>query len=153
LVPDLSGWDEWPLEPDLFVCPMDPDAPHGAPAGAGASDESYFYLGYALPDAAAGRAFLLALQEHAARGEPMRGPVTEGTGADTVTLLPLSVATGGDPPAATIPVMVERTENHQRERPGINVLYLDGHVRFVELGSGFPAEEWFIDGITAVAGG
>ncbi|MCC6699070.1 MAG: hypothetical protein IT365_25830 [Candidatus Hydrogenedentes bacterium] len=118
--------------------------------------DPYFYLGYIINDEAEARAFIDAYKARAAEGggfdedlkvEPGRG----SGGSDRIVRLhsdPRSGLPGAGvavvPDANEVPVMFDRIVHIPG---GINVLYLDGHVEFIELEGKFPAQQWFLDAL------
>ncbi len=50
--------------------------------------------------------------------------------------------------ASNIPTMIEKPHHHFT--PGGHVLYLDGHVEFLKLGSGFPMTEEFLSALDSI---
>ena len=84
-------------------------------------------------------------------------PVPESAGVGITQLLRLRegierhyIDDMSDPAAAAsiqsqIPVMFEREPFHIT--PGINVLFMDGHVEFVKMEMQFPAQQWFLDAL------
>ncbi len=148
-------------EPLVLTCPSDATPPDSS----GTIDErlddaSYFYLGYVVTNDVEAHAFIDAYQKAVAEDARFSGdlPVSPGFGSDgSNKLLHLRDFTSADeslpkplPSPAEIPVMIDREDNHIPG--GINVLYLDGHVEFVKMGTKFPAERWFLDELAQISG-
>jgi len=154
----------WPMyleEPLVLSCPSD-DTP---PDSSGTieerlSDDSYFYLGYVVTNEDEARTFIDAYRRSVVEGtgfdEDLRVPSGFGSGGSDslLRLRDLSSVEGALPEALTaaaeIPVMFDRGDNHIPL--GINVLYLDGHVEFVKMGTKFPAQQWFLDELAQISG-
>ena len=122
------------------------------------SGRGYYYLGYAMLNEEQARAFLDAYRERRRDGgdfsEDLIVPDGQGFGGGNViyrlkTGIERSAITDIHEPMASsnvsssIPVMLDRDAYH--EPGGINVLYLDGHVEYVAMGSKWPAKQWFMD--------
>lgn len=80
-------------------------------------------------------------------------PLDAGVSAMNVVQWPLSIrGDEGDALIATarsrVPVLVERPNHHGK--PGGHVLYLDGHVEFVEYPGKWPMTKQTIEGLTAL---
>lgn len=129
----------------VLVCPGDPD---GQPEGSGEAlvdDQSYFYLGYAMTGEFTARAFLDAYAEQASGSGDFSTALQHGG----VTLHNLAEGVERELDGASqseIPVLFDRSPTHHQPA-GINVLYMDGHVEYVTMGSKFPAQTWFLDGL------
>ena len=117
-------------------------------------DQCFLYPGYVLTGEADVAAFCAAYKAHIAEGIPfdadLRVPVGQGNlGGEIIHRLReeigLVFAAGLANPAAanswqsTIPVLIERPENHRSE--GGNVLFLDGHVEFMSYPGKWPMTE------------
>ena len=114
-------------------------------------DHSYFYLGYVLTNEQEGLAFL---EMYRADFEAMGGfegdiPAPEGLGSGGGSTF-LRLREGLDIERDLVPVMVENPGHH--EGPGGNVLYMDGHVEFVEYPGKFPMTPAFIEALRDAAG-
>lgn len=139
-------------DPNINVSPAHPGASElialDDPAIA-LHDHSYWYLGYLIPDEATGLAFVEHFREQARAGAVLTE--TLNLGGETVYPLREGVErfliTDIDQPqpaaraASAIPVMIERPG---LQVGGSNVLFLDGHVEFLEYPGPFPMTEGFI---------
>jgi len=149
---------EYLTDLNVLICPGNED--HGPVPRPGTrddvTDESYFYLGWALMTEQEGLALLEVYDslDPAQRDEDLR--VAEGkgnAGGNTIYRLREGIErffiTDINNPAASavaqsqIPVMWDRPTNHQ-DPPGGNVLYMDGHVEFLKYPSKFPMTPAFI---------
>ncbi|GMV92879.1 MAG: hypothetical protein AMXMBFR82_26570 [Candidatus Hydrogenedentota bacterium] len=154
-------------DPSFLACPSD-ETPPPSSGGIGerVTDDSYYYLGYVVTNEDEGRAFVDAYRQHAAAGDGFEGdlpaPPGAGTGGsdrflrlrtDPNAMLPnqSGLPPGAIPALAEIPVMFDRPDNHIP--PGINVLYLDGHVEFIRMEERFPAQQWFLDELAKLSQG
>lgn len=111
---------------------------------AGETDVNYIYLGYAVLSDAEAMVFSEVYREHLAAGghfdADLPAPAGRGTaGGDRFLRLHSRLPESLGLPASEIPVMFDRAPHHKAD--GLNVLFMDGHVRFVPLGSRFPATE------------
>lgn len=152
-------WPEYMTDASLLLCPEDTDYQRLRPKihsdhQSTIDDHSYYYLGYAVSNEA----------EIAAFADAYRQRVSEGLRFDEDLPVSLGTGTGGqdkilrleegveryiitDPywtaPTAVwqadIPVLIERPENHVPM--GGNVLYMDGHVEFIEYPGKWPMTE------------
>ncbi len=154
-------------DPDFLVCPSDDTPPPlSGSIEERVTDDSYFYLGYVVTNEDEGRAFVDAYRQNAATGDGFEGdlpaPPGAGTGGsdrflrlrtDPNAMLPnqSGLPPGAIPALAEIPVMFDRPDNHIP--PGINVLYLDGHVEFLRMDERFPAQQWFLDELAELSKG
>jgi len=120
------------------------------------TDESYFYLGWAIATEEEGLALLDVYEslESAERNEDIRVEEGKGNGgSDQIRRLREGVErffiTDINDPAGSalaqseIPVMWERPGNH--EPSGSNVLFMDGHVEYLRYPSRFPMTQAFIE--------
>lgn len=134
---------EYLLDLAILICPADTDAALAKDPAKKSDpnvmidDHSYFYLGYAMTDEAALKAFAEAYKDRVAKGlafdEDLAIPggtlymIREGIERFFITDI-------NDPAASAkaqseIPVLIERPGNHTPE--GGNVLFMDGHVEFM----------------------
>jgi len=103
------------------------------------ADSDYIYLGFGIRDQAAMDAYVKACAEHGMDMDVLTSPGgIPGPRGDIVSLR----ANLSDP--ASIPVLIEYAVH---EPSGGNVVYLDGHVEFVEYGSKFPMTDEFFSAI------
>ena len=115
------------------------------------TDHSYWYLGYTLTDEKSGLAFVDAYRAHARAGEASSYEMDLDTAVGKIyrlregieRYLITDINNPGTPRtlAASIPVMIERLGLHEG---GTNVLFMDGHVEFMEYPGTFPMTEKFI---------
>ncbi|MCC6696402.1 MAG: DUF4190 domain-containing protein [Candidatus Hydrogenedentes bacterium] len=141
--------------PDLsvMVCPAD-DVPVFGPedVDAALNDHSYFYLGYLVSDDKTVEAFAEVYRSYLSQGLPfedsLKVPAGAGiAGGDTIPRLRKGVERYliTDLPASVefarsrVPVLIERPEHHSP--PGGNVLYMDGHVKFIPYPGEWPMTE------------
>jgi prepilin-type processing-associated H-X9-DG protein len=146
---------EYLTDQNILRCPGSPEyeSERGPWTADDITDESYFYLGWAIMTEEEGLALLDAYEslDLARRDEDLHvGEGKGNVGGDVIYRLregierffitDINQPTG---PAAQsrIPVMWERLGHHEHE--GGNVLYMDGHVEFLKLGT-FPMTEQFM---------
>lgn len=130
-----------------------PLSPEGAPLALAKdiSDTSYYYIGYLICSddelAAFAVVYKQCVREKAGFTGDLSAPPGKGSAGDNVFHrlqegVERFIVHGDNSGAArsaaraTIPVMVERPGNHPEKGDGGNVLFLDGHVAYVELGEG-----------------
>ena len=141
----------------ILQCPSDITLPDTTAPGVESDpeimidDHSYFYLGYAIANENEMSAFAAAYSEVLSEGHDFDQnlqvlPGDGSGGSDTLYRLGDGVErllsddfTSAALMASEIPVMIERPDNHLP--PGGNVLYLDGHVRFVRYPGEWPMTE------------
>ncbi len=117
--------------------------------------ESFAYLGYSVKDEAEFEALLRARAEHrmpgegtvpSGPGEPALQPLREGVERFMIT--DINNAGASSRAQSSIPVLIEiATWKHRKSDDGFkgtNVLYMDGHVAFVPLGT-FPVLPTILD--------
>ena len=122
-------------------------------------DENYAYLGYVIPDQATLERFATAYQQQIAAGGDFTGNLLEGE--DTIYRIREGIErfliTDINNPAQTahaqfkLPVLVEWPDNHVGVRGG-NVLYMDGHVEWIDYPGKFPMTEEAIAVLIELAG-
>lgn len=110
-------------------------------------DHSYIYLGYAVTNMEEAHAFADAYLERAQAGLPFDGdltvaPGTGNNGGGLIYRLRENIERDVQLNLADIPVMMDWPINHIPV--GSNVLFMDGHVEFIRLGTQFPVTEEFI---------
>ena len=114
-------------------------------------DHSFFYLGYVLTNEQEGLAFLdMYRSDFQAMGgfvEDISAP--EGLGSRGGSAF-LRLREDLDVEQKVVAVMVEDPGHH--EKPGGCVLYMDGHVEFVEYPGKFPMTPAFIEALRDAAG-
>lgn len=126
---------EYMSDPRLLMCPSDQSVPGESnyqDPSVMVDDYSYFYLGHAVTNEEEGGLFI----------EAYRAAIDSGESLDVDFALPGGIS------AAEIPIMFDRPDNHQPG--GGNVLYLDGHIEFVKMGTKFPMTREFIDSLEAL---
>lgn len=141
----IFGGDVLPnLDLPIFQCPADDtDESKRLDDGKLFLDSDYLYLGYALRDQSEMDALVKAAS---LKNNNLESLMAEGSIAGPHgEILPLR---SDLPDPSSIPVMVEWTYIHLPE--GANVVYLDGHVEFVRLGSKFPVTEEFYNAVHAM---
>ncbi len=117
-------------------------------------DNSYFYLGYLVVDDDDMELFAREYRKAMAEKRPMNEDYKYTDAPDAVMggwlfRLRLGIERAlfkddSTPPAALmrrIPVLIERIDNHYNQFVGGNVLYLDGHVEFIEYPGKWPMTE------------
>jgi len=156
----------------ILVCPSDSGDLHllrdrGAEANPQLliNDQSYFYLGYVVTNDAEVRTFADAYRERISKGlgfdEDLEVPPDRGSGArnvicrlrEGVERLFITDMTNQAASAfvqSEIPVIIERPENHIPT--GGNVLFMDGHVRFMRYPGGWPMTETTIGVLESLDG-
>lgn len=140
--------------PTAFISPAHPNAErmrgqvHGDPES-GVTDDSYWYLGYVLPDEKSGLAFVSAYKK-AVRdtGKPPN--------EDRITSMPYDGARlvradllfiRGYGSLYDVPIFIERPG---LQRGGSNVLFLDGTVEFIPYPGKWPMTEKFITALESL---
>lgn len=100
---------------------------------------TYYYLGYAITSEQEAAAFAAAVRVRAAEGggfdDDLPVPASHGSG-NISKLRTLIESPPGAPGPDAIPVLLEKDVYHAPE--GMNVLFLDGHVEFINLDDKFP---------------
>jgi prepilin-type processing-associated H-X9-DG protein len=102
------------------------------------NDHSYFYLGYAISNQVELEAFASAYRATVKAGGSFDGELH----FNGVTLQRLSRHTESPDSMeqlANIPVLLDRLGSHEPE--GSNVLFADGHVDYIKLGTKWPVTE------------
>jgi prepilin-type processing-associated H-X9-DG protein len=128
----------------ILVCSSDEHVNSEA-VMAGTDPGSYYYLGYVIRDQIEMEAFAEAYRARVANegtfDEDLPVPAEHGGGF----IHRLSEAFRGFPDVdvSTIPVLFERAPNHTPE--GMNVLYMDGSVKYLRMGESFPATQAALD--------
>ncbi|HOD51555.1 MAG TPA: hypothetical protein PKY01_06175 [Candidatus Hydrogenedentes bacterium] len=149
-----AKWDavypRYLTEPGILTCPANEKAPvlPAAPApndiARAMDDHSYWYLGYALPNQERLLAFRDAYNRRVAEGGDFEGDLDDGHGAPLLRLrqgvermfIPDGAEwTAGVLYAASIPILVERPDNH---KGGGHVLFLDGRIEFIPFPGKYP---------------
>lgn len=159
--------DTFVIDPSFLACPSDETPPDSSGTIAERiTDDSYFYLGYVITNEEEAREFLDAYRNHATQGSGFNGDLRvqpgQGTGGSGRFLRlrqdpgaelveEIALPDGGLPPDTEIPIMFDRPDNHVPS--GINVLFLDGHVEFVQMGLEWPAQQWFLDELAELSNG
>ncbi|MDQ1255932.1 MAG: hypothetical protein QG656_526 [Candidatus Hydrogenedentes bacterium] len=128
------------------------------PATNDIDDTTYIYLSHLLLSEKEGLTYVKAYREHVAQGqsfdEDFTVPVGEGNeGSNVLRRIDLDELPALDTDAgrelwSIVPVMVERPAYPYP--PHGNVLYLDGHVEYIELGAKFPMTETFIHALESL---
>lgn len=108
------------------------------------NDESYLYLGYAIPDQATLEQFAVAYRARIAAGKPFDEDLsTMGDGGISLEIPRLRKDIPGitdtNEALSKIPVFIERPLAHIPG--GSNVLYADGHVEFIKMNAKWPVTE------------
>lgn len=120
-------------------------------------DWSYYYLGYAITNDDEMQRFAKAYRDHASAGKAMTEDLTFTDdpagqrmlyrlteGVENKLLAQLDIAP--EEPGATgraqskVPILIERIGNHDATQ-GANILYLDGHVKFIKYPGPWPMTE------------
>ncbi|MBL7645075.1 MAG: DUF1559 domain-containing protein [Candidatus Hydrogenedentes bacterium] len=169
-VPDLAPWyGKLVTDPQFMVSEQHPDRNRLKKALAEAWSsprpdfekaeeivgESFAYLGYSTKDEAEFEALMRARAEHrmpgegtvpTGPGEPALQPLREGVERFMIT--DINNAGASSSAQSSIPVLIEiATWKHRKsddDFKGTNVLYMDGHVAFVQLGT-FPVLPSILD--------
>ncbi|MBI3117843.1 MAG: DUF1559 domain-containing protein [Candidatus Hydrogenedentes bacterium] len=150
-------YPEFATDPGIFVCPSSGIEGEGAEQ---IDDDSYVYFSHALPDEDSGLAFveayktktLDALDEDLQVNLPGSGP--DAYSPETLHRLTNTTAAnmteqGMDMDPAELPLVLEWTGVHVPD--GNNVLYLDGHVEYLEhYEDEFPNSETFIEALWSI---
>ena len=132
----------------VFFCP--PSKFHGALKlqDNAIDDHTYFYMNHILRNEEEGLAYLEAYRNAAEAGNGFDFDLTAADGSAIPRILSGLTADSRRPDAGNIPVMIEKPVNH--ESPGGHVLFLDGHVEFMNLGESFPMTESFIHALESI---
>jgi len=146
---------EYIADPNVFKCPNSAYSWTGSPNTADyVTDQSYFYLGWVVTTEQEGVALLDAYEsldlEKRDEDLPLDPSRTSGPqrlyrireGIERFWITDISDPQAGAEAQARIPVMWERPGNHVPD--GGNVLYMDGHVEYVEYPGTFPMTEKFM---------
>ena len=148
LQPDWSALgDEFLADRSILVCPSDPLV-NEEDVLAGRDPGSFYYLGYIIRDQKEMEAFAAAYRARLSEGggveEDLAVPPEHGGGVIrrlTDEAREELAKQGVDD--STIPVLFERAESHVPG--GMNVLYIDGDVKFLKTGTEFPATQEMVD--------
>ncbi len=166
--PDLSAlYGKYLNDPALVISPEHPErerfdallrAPHrNLPALAAAMGENYAYLGYTAIDEVAFERLHRARQEGQLEEAGKNGadsvlPLREGIERFLIT--DINNSAGSSAAQSTIPVLIEvvgwKYKKSVDDFKGANVLYMDGHVEFVPLGT-FPVVPNVMDVLSGLA--
>lgn len=155
---------------DLFISPGHPRSrallrqAKADPASA-VTDESYWYLGYALPDEERGMAFVEWYREQAGHGSipspsliergdvrlrRLRYEIDSRLFRDDIESGKIEQPKGdGTKPPSTVPVMIERPGLF---KGGGHVVYADGHTRFLDYPGEYPMTREFIEALESLGG-
>lgn len=117
-------------------------------------DNSYFYLGYLVVDDDGIELFAREYRNAAKENRPMNEDYKYTDAPNAVmggrlfrlrSGIEAALFENDSTPSAAlmrrIPVLIERIGNHTHEMVGANVLYLDGHVEFIEYPGKWPMTE------------
>ncbi len=132
--------------PELLLCPGRADKPPVPPY----DDTHYIYLGYAVGNDQDVLTFAAAYEAHAAAGGDFSGNLPGVTSIGNAVFR-LRESISSPIPQSKIPVMLDWPDNHQQGFGG-NVLFMDGHVEFIEYPLRFPMTETTIGALAALAG-
>ncbi|MBN4046847.1 hypothetical protein JYT90_00860 [bacterium AH-315-P07] len=151
-------YPEYLTDPGIFISPAHPDAfkLEGAANPIDLIDDhSFWYLGYTMLDDEAGTRFVEEYARRVREGEPLEGDWK--VGSKTVYALRDGIArfliTDINNPRVNsisnskLPLMIERPNLHEG---GGNVLFMDGHVEFIEYPGKFPMTRRFIEGLESL---
>ena len=154
-----SIYPEYMTDPAILLCPWsgrtyvsrtEGDEPGDLEIIQAALDHpGYFYLGYRVTNEEEARVFIEACRAAKRSGAPFEAALTEILATGARPLPRLGEATISEAEWNMIPVAFDRYPIHPRQ--SINVLYLDGHVANMPVGTGFPAEIWFLDALYQIA--
>lgn len=159
---------EYLSDPSVLFCPTSERWKSQEGKFVGAEQElldssSYVYLGYAIRNEDELETFYECYRERVAAGLPfnedLSTPAGRGSGGgDRLLRLregveKIYVTDSANPAAITvaqsdIPFLIERLGNH--EPPGVNVLYIDGHVEFIRYPGKWPATPKTFEIIAAI---
>jgi len=143
--------------PEMAICPEQ----RGALTAA--DRPSYWYLGYAVRTEQEGLAFVDAYRAAVADGavptgniEVEQGMGTNGgsklfqlrLGIERFFITDINDPSTAQTAAKEIPILIERPGNHDRN--GGNVLFLDGHVEFVDYPGKFPMTAQFVEALESL---
>jgi prepilin-type processing-associated H-X9-DG protein len=141
----LDIYPEFLSDPSfLFVCPSDENSPMIESNEDFIDDHAYYYVSHAITSEEEGLAYVEAYRAAALAGDGFDHDFVLEDGA---ALPRVSTELEGRS-ASEIPVLIEKPHHH--EPTGGNVLYLDGHVEFLELGSRFPMTEAFLGALGSI---
>lgn len=155
---DALGVDsEW--MGDFFRCGMNRDTVSGTLDEGEANDYAFYYLNHAITTEAEGLAYV----------EAYRAAALEGKGFDhdfvleDGTVIPrIQWGANSESEAYKIPVLIEKFGNHPKKFTffksptsemyidGAHVMFLNGSIEFMEMGSGFPMTTEFLDALESI---
>ena len=165
-------YPEYLRDPNILVCPSNPNQPAEADSIDLATvidhGRSYYYLGYTILNEDQARAFLDVYRQRLNEGGDFETnldvPKGQGFGGGSVIYrlqdvldrrmyadpndLPTDDLLAAADRAGEIPLMFERKAYHTP--PGINVLYWDIHIEYLEMESKWPAQQWFLDALAEI---
>jgi len=146
---ELGKWmfDAGPVYPEyltdtaILVCPSDTSVPADMPI----DDHSYFYLAHVVQSEQEMPSYVAAVKAAIDADESLDGDLTAPDG----TVFPRIMDNSGVSPiqASSIVVAFDRLGNHVPG--GGNVLFMDGHVEFLRIGT-FPMTQAVIDALESV---
>lgn len=128
--PERWFWEEPPPPPPSF--------------NTVSNDQSYLYLGYAIPDQATLEQFAAAYRARIAAGRPFDKDLRTTSDGGISLEIPrlrkdIPGITDTKEALSKIPVFIERPLAHIPG--GSNVLYADGHVEFIKMNAKWPVTE------------
>jgi len=155
MFPHEMVYPEYMTDFSVVICYGHPEKKRlkASPVDVAVDDHSHFYMSHVVSNEKEVRAFAEAYRMRVAEGKSFDEDFTvpDGQGNNAGNTL-FRIRNGIDKvlsiPAATIPVTVERPGRH--DPPGLNVLYLDGHVECIGYGKRFPMTEAVIAALTSL---
>ena len=165
-VPDLARLaEEYLGDPRIVLSPVHPDAGElandlAAQAGdrellASVMAENYAYLGYSVSDMADFEALQGAREGGRLTAEENKSVLPLREGIERFLLTDINNPAATSEAQSTIPVLIEiagwKHKKSEEGFEGANVLYMDGHVEFVLLGT-FPVVPAVLDELSGLKG-
>ena len=131
----------------LLICPSDDyDSSDVSPVDI-IDDHSYFYISHAIRNEVEGLAYVEAYRAATIAGEGFNHDFVTDDGS----VIPrLTEDISEEASASEIPIMIERADHHTPSASRRNILFLDGHVEFRELDSGFPMTTEFLEALDSI---
>jgi len=149
-------YPEYLTDPNVLICPTVEEEPPEGMVAWFFDDRSYWYLGYAVANEEQGLAFVDAYRRHAETGEGFEDDLTADAGdpiprlkegVERFFITDIENPAAGAQAQASVPAIIERPGNHEG---GAWVLYMDGHVEFLEYPGRWPMTEAFVQALQSL---
>ena len=144
----VQVYPEYLNDGEMFICPSSDYDSSGVSTENLIDDHSYYYISHVIANEEEGLAYVEAYRVAAGAGQ---GFDYDFVTADGSILPRISEHISADPNApnqSQIPVMIERSDIHIPG--GGNVLFMDGHVEFMKMDSGFPMTTEFLEALDSI---